>query len=209
MKATHIALALALAAPAAMAETVSYAGIPYGSNFYASDYTLTFTLNSDAFSSGDGTYIMLAYWGSLPSNGYGSNAYAFTVSGSSITLSVGVGSLTSTTDLSSATLTYNSDNNRSATLTSTSTSEAYDFSQDAEGTVYTLSVTGASGSQTVSLSVDGEVVASASYNGNMNGTSNPINAAYDNSVITLVPEPATATLGLLALGALALRRRRA
>ncbi len=208
MKTTHIVLALALAAPAAMADTVSYAGIPYGSDFYASDYTLTFTLNIDD-SSGDGTYIMLAYWGSLPSNGYGSNAYAFTVSESSITLSVGVGSLTSTSDLSSATLTYNSTSGRSATLTSTETSEAYDFSQDAEGTVYTLSVVGVSGSQTVSLSVNGEVVASASYNGNMNGTSNPINAAYDSSVITLVPEPATATLGLLALGALALRRRRA
>ncbi len=209
MKATHIALALALAAPAAMAETVSYAGIPYKENFCAADYTLTFTLNSDAFSSGDGTYIMLAYWGTRASDSYGSNAYAFTVSGSSITLSVGVGSLTSTSDLSSATLTYNSTSGRSATLTSTETSEAYDFSQDEEGTVYTLSVVGVSGSQTVSLSVDGEVVASASYNGNMNGDSNPINAAYDNSVITLVPEPATATLGLLALGALALRRRRA
>jgi hypothetical protein len=59
----------------------------------------------------------------------------------------------------------------------------------------TLSWTTAEGIQTETL---------ASYNGNMNG-----NAALTYVVNTvMIPEPATATLSLLALAGLAARRRR-
>lgn len=93
----------------------------------------------------------------------------------------------------------------------------------------TFSVKGGDGSQTATLWVNGEKVQTlAAYNGNMNNEATPMKLFFDpntvygriaitNEALTTaaqiatlanVPEPATATLSLLALSGLILRRRR-
>ncbi|WP_343028619.1 PEP-CTERM sorting domain-containing protein [Akkermansia muciniphila] len=93
----------------------------------------------------------------------------------------------------------------------------------------TLSVTGADQSQSVDVYVNGSLFDTLSYNGNMNGNRNPI-ASWINPDLTWgevkwtdetlgaeqiagfaglqVPEPASASLGILGLAVLMMRRRR-
>ena len=93
----------------------------------------------------------------------------------------------------------------------------------------TLSVTGADQSQSVDVYVNGSLLDTLSYNGNMNGNANPI-SSWINPNLTWgevkwtneklgaeqiagfaglqVPEPASASLGILGLAALMMRRRR-
>ena len=93
----------------------------------------------------------------------------------------------------------------------------------------TLAATGANQSQSVDVYVNGSLLDTLSYNGNMNGNSNPINS-WINPALTWgevkwtneklgaeqiagfaglqVPEPASASLGILGLAALMMRRRR-
>ena len=78
-----------------------------------------------------------------------------------------------------------------------------------KGVEYTLSVTGASAAMPPTLSwTDAELGTQsetlASYNGNMNGNADIVYAVNTE----MIPEPATATLSLLALAGLAARRRR-
>ena len=204
MKKTLIAL-MALAGIACGAEYT----MDKGGDLFAGAFTLTFTIPQNYAVTGD--YDILAAYYQV--NGSSSNVNAFLLnSNGTLTLNRG-GALSNTTITNDVT---------------TGTSNTSTFTTDGT-TAYTLGagdytikyLGGTNGSAEAELYLGGAVVASfTGGNHNMNGINQGAdtlqlhtNAAYnvvatDYPGMPSVPEPATATLSLLALAGLAARRRR-
>lgn len=191
-------------------DVIPSGSIPHGGNFYASDYTLSLWLDTSSFSS-DSTTALFGYYGSSSADSYGSNALYLNADGK---LGMGVGALTT----SSGAFTQ-------------SRGDVTEGSITLSGGLLniTLSVTGASGSQSVNVYINGTLFDTLSYNGNMNGDVTNINSWLNPSLSwgevkwtnealgadqvagfagLQVPEPAAASLGILGLGVLMMRRRR-
>ena len=169
-------------------------------NFWSADYVLTFTLAQD-YTLQHGGSVVAFYRGTAVNDNYGYNAITLGGTNDALTLTVGRGRVNNTLD--------------NATGIGVNTTVSYQDNMTFETTIvkgidYTLSVVGATGAMTPTLSwVDAEGIAqsltAASYNGNMNGNAADMVTAVNTE---LIPEPATATLSLLALAGLAARRRR-
>ena len=195
MKKTIIAL-LALAGMASAATTITSEWITAPStaaNFYSGNYSFQFTLD-DTFTLADSGSVLAAYWGTDSSDAYGSNAIVLGGTDGALTLTVGRGALSSTTLNATTTMTFKDK------VTFTTAIET--------GVTYTVSVTGGNQAMTPTLTWDGGTETLNSYAGNMNGHSATMNYAKNDGIAVVVPEPATATLSLLALAGLAARRRR-
>ena len=217
MKKTLIAL-MALAG-VAMAETAStvtaeFTDLPrWAANFYSDNYTLTFTLSEDFTLQNSGT-VLAAYWGTdATTSQWGANAIVLSNgSDGALTLTVGRGKMVNPDGTewenysvtTGTTFTFSGD---SASNGNPSTAVFTDAIQ--LGVTYTLSVTGAEHAMSPTLSWGEESLTGTTFTGNMAG--NPpegkniiasVNPGY------IIPEPATATLSLLALAGLAARRRR-
>lgn len=184
--------------------------IPYGGNFYASNYTISLWLDTSSLTEGTQT-TLFGYYGTNAGQSYGTNALYLM---SDAKLGMGDGNLNTSTG---------------------------SFSQDrgdvSEASVVlgggllnvTLAVTGADQSQSVDVYVNGSLLDTLSYNGNMNGNRSDIQG-WINPNLTWgeiqwtdtklsaeriagfaglqVPEPASASLGILGLAVLMMRRRR-
>ncbi len=216
MKKTLITL-MALVGMASAATTIDaqFTTVPTTEdNFWADDYVLTFTLAKEYDIATSGA-IVGAYWGTQKNNngddpGLSANAVYLTASSNgALTLNVGDGKLSSilgNTGTLDNTITFTSA--RGTTFTGVTIEK---------GVTYTLTVVGANQSMTPTLTWDGGTATAAAYNGNMNGNTATMNYGV-NPGITIevpptpetpaIPEPATATLSLLALAGLAARRRR-
>ena len=207
MKKTLIALmALASVASAGLVEdhaaiTAAFTTAPStAGNFWSADYVLTFTLAQD-YTLQHGGSVVAFYRGTATNDSHGYNAITLGGTNEALTLTVGRGRVQNTLN--------------NATGIGANTTVSYQDSVTFETTIakgveYTLSVTGGDQSMTPTLSwVDAEGMAQSltagAYNGNMNGN-NANMVSVVNTV--LIPEPATATLSLLALAGLAARRRR-
>ena len=160
-------------AATATAVTSEYLSVPVGGNFWAGDYSFSFTLTeSDLANITDGL-VLATYWGKNATDSYGSNAFYFKKDSNSgnVTLAVGTGALSAaptadfkTGSSSVPTFTVNTDNNRSITTADALTAG-----------IYSVSVVGLSGSQTVTLLKGADTIAwtnsDNSYSGNMNSGS--------------------------------------
>lgn len=184
--------------------------IPYGGNFYASSYTISLWLDTSSLTEGTQT-ALFGYYGTNAAQNSGANALYLT---SEAKLGMGEGSLNTS--------------NGSFTQNRGDVSETSVVLNGGLLNV-TLSVTGVDRSQSVDVYVNGSLFATLSYNGNMDGNRNPI-ASWINPDLTWgeikwtneklgaeqiagfaglqVPEPASASLGILGLAALMMRRRR-
>lgn len=194
----------------------------HGGNTFASDYTVSMWISTDSLKAltGNGQFLF-AYGGTLATgtDTYGSNAiqFAWDEATGQGTLTIGRGRLDQDTKV--MTFAPNAGDKKSATFAL------------GEGalTNITVAVTGANQSQTATLYVNGgEAITLDSYNGNMNGNASHwsmfLNTGVEYGQVVLadtkvtepsglralmyIPEPATATLSLLALAGLAVRRRR-
>ena len=231
MKKTLIAL-MALASVAMGAP--NDLGITTADNFYAGDYAFTFTVAENQLSAEDTSDVLGLYYGSFNANAYYSNGFVlnYNVDSGAITLSVGrgsmgnVGTAQNPSITESTTFSINGDGVSGGTFATTLV----------VGQTYTLLNVVGSGDTTCNVSlyagslnynvdgwyswseVDGAAVltpavalGTISYKGNMHGGDASTtmvsvgNSAYG---IQIIPEPATATLSLLALAGLAARRRR-
>ncbi len=184
--------------------------IPYGANFYASSYTISLWLNTSSLTEGTQT-ALFGYYGTNAAQNYGANALYLT---SDAKLGMGDGNL----NTSNGSFTQNR-------------GDVSETSVVLNGCLLnvTLSVTGADQSQSVDVYVNGSLFDTLAYNGNMNGNRNPITSWINPNLTwgevkwtdeTLgaeriagfaglqVPEPASASLGILGLAALMMRRRR-
>ncbi len=190
MKKTLIALAALAMASVASAAPYTFT-IPTGGNFYAGDYEFDFMVHDIADVSTAGTTLM-SYSGTDSGNDYGQNWYKLTLTENRlIKLTVGRGNGTTYQD--------------SATFATAIV----------VGEHYHVSCVGASGAQTVTLTpYDTTELDTANaeiadpYNGNMNGGDANTKMTVTFNQTFAIPEPATATLSLLALAGLAARRRR-
>lgn len=184
--------------------------IPHGGNFFASSYTISLWLDTSSLTEGTQT-ALFGYYGTNAAQNSGANALYLT---SEAKLGMGEGSLNTS--------------NGSFTQSRGDVSETSVVLNGGLLNV-TLSVTGADRSQSVDVYVNGSLFDTLSYNGNMNGNRNPI-ASWINPDLTWgeikwtneklsaeqiagfaglqVPEPASASLGILGLAALMMRRRR-
>lgn len=184
--------------------------IPHGGNFFASSYTISLWLDTSSLTEGTQT-ALFGYYGTNAAQDSGANALYLT---SEAKLGMGEGSLNTS--------------NGSFTQSRGDVSETSVVLNGGLLNV-TLSVTGADQSQSVDVYVNGSLFDTLSYNGNMNGNRNPI-ASWINPDLTWgeikwtneklsaeqiagfaglqVPEPASASLGILGLAALMMRRRR-
>ena len=168
-------------------------------NFWSDDYELTFTLAED-YTLQHGGSVVAFYRGEAIDNSHGYNAITLGGTNDALTLTVGRGRVFNT---------LNGATGIGANTTVTYQDKVtFDVTIE-KGVTYTLSVTGANQSMTPTLSwttaeLGTQSVAADSYAGNMNGNATIVSAV--NTV--MIPEPATATLSLLALAGLAARRRR-
>ena len=215
MKKTLIAL-MALAG-VACGETITLSTIDakfvsapaLAGNCWAGDYTFTFTLTDDYTLEGSGSVVGF-YRGSAVNDTYGYNAIVLGGSDEALTLTVGRGRAFETVDNATGI-----DADTYFTFASGATDKVTFTTQIVKGVEYTLTVTGASEAMTPTLSWGADSSETlASYNGNMNGNA-ALTCVVNTGTITKVipdtpsvPEPATATLSLLALAGLASRRRR-
>ena len=213
MKKTLIAL-MAMAGMA-FGETITITGLEaeytvapvVAGNCWSADYTFTFTLTDD-FTMEDFGTVLGFYRGTAVNDTYGYNAIVLGGSDEALTLTIGRGRAYDTVDNATgidADTTFTFAGGAKDKVTFTTTIQ--------KGVEYTLSVTGGNQSMTPTLTWDGGSETLASYEGNMNGNAaftvvvNP--GTITKEVATpAVPEPATATLSLLALAGLASRRRR-
>ncbi len=219
MKKTIITLAAFAAACSGMVSAAITAGPDYGGNFWISDFDFTFEITEEQIAemTSGTTYTLAAYWGTDAANWAGANIFTLTTSDNGIVLTAGRGGVTTSTTDGVTTATWKSwdtDNSQYKVVYTGLTAG-----------VYTLNTTGESGKQTVSLlDSDGSTLAGGiTYNGNMNGDDSTPQSYFNTDfevkpVVTpgepgeggsaAIPEPATATLSLLALAGLAARRRR-
>ena len=210
MKKTLIAL-MALAGIACGAETLTGITAQFttppttADDYWVNDYVFEFTLTEDYTLSDFGS-VLAVYWGDQATNstageGYSCGAIYLTESNGVLTLNIGDG------------ITNENLSNVDITSTTTFTNQrgtTFSTVEIQTGVTYTLSVTGANQDMTPTLTWEGESVTAAVFNGNMNGgNSGNATTNYKVNVGTVtIPEPATATLSLLALAGLAARRRR-
>ncbi len=189
MKKTLITLA-ALAASVASAAVDPGFIVETAGNFYSGSYTLKFLIH-DADDVSDAGTTLASYWGDNATAQAGQNWFTLTNTVDGITLGVGRGNGT----------TYYNGESISTFGTTLSV-----------GTIYSVTSSGGSGGQNLSLyegaDTTGTAIATLRYNANMTdgGASTIMNTSF-NKTFT-IPEPTTATLSLLALAGLAARRRR-
>ena len=223
MKKTLIAL-MALAGVAMGANELN---VPTAGPFYAGDFMFSFTVTEDMLSAENTNDVLAAYWGDYNA-AYGLNVNAFVLNYATegenvgaITLNVGDGTMASwgTGDTLTSDTTFTS--GRGASFATTLN----------VGSTYSVVNVGAKERQTVSLyegslkytesgwcsvittsgtitEVPAVALETVTYNGNMNGSSTMKSVGNASYNVQIVPEPATATLSLLALAGLAARRRR-
>ena len=169
-------------------------------DFWAGNYVLTFTLAAD-YSLEDGGSVVAFYRGSAVNDTYGYNAIVLGGTNEALTLTIGRGRAYNTVSDGTGI-------NAGTTFTfANAADDKVTFATSIErGVEYTLSVTGGDQAMTPTLTWDGGSEALTSYKGNMNGNADLTYAVNPGS--RPIPEPATATLSLLALAGLAARRRR-
>lgn len=184
--------------------------IPYGGNFYASNYTISLWLDTSSLTEGTQT-TLFGYYGTNAGESHGTNALYLTTDAK---LGMGDGNL-----------------NTSTGSFSQNRGDVSETPVVLEGGLLnvTLAVTGANQSQSVEVYVNGSLLDTLSYNGNMNGNRTDIQG-WINPNLTWgeiqwtdtklsaeqiagfaglqVPEPASASLGILGLAVLMMRRRR-
>ncbi|MGN0834445.1 MAG: beta strand repeat-containing protein [Candidatus Spyradosoma sp.] len=139
-------------------------------NFWSADYGLTFNFTNELIKTldADTSYVVAAYWGNGSAGSPNANAVVLNYSASSDawTLQIGRGTLSSYTGTIDGDSTFNF-----------STSSIFSQTITAD-TTYTLSVTGATGAMTPTLSWgDDGTETLSSYNGNMNGDVTTMNSA--------------------------------
>ena len=169
-----------------------------GGDFWAGDYVLTFTLAAD-YSLEHGGSVVAFYRGSAVNDPYGYNAITLGGTNEALTLTIGRGRANDTVDGATGI-----DAGTTFTFASAADDKVTFATTIERGVEYTLSVTGGNQAMTPTLTWAGGSETLASYKGNMNGNADltyVVNTEY-------IPEPATATLSLLALAGLAARRRR-
>ena len=217
MKKTLIAL-MALAGVACGASTIDAQWVTApatAGDFYAGAWTFTFTLD-ETYTIADSGYILGAWWSPKPSqDNVGSNAIYLTETEGVLTLKVGRGSLNNTDLDKTTTFTQFNDGSSDYVVRS----EAIE-----RGVTYTLTATLTKkdsdkvGMLTISDNIGGTWTAetgdTAWYKNNMsgaggNGANQSMDYGVNSGVAVVIPEPATATLSLLALAGLCARRRRA
>ncbi len=188
--------------------------VPVGGNFCAGDYSISLWLDTTSLNTGSAT-TLFGYLSTKPNSAYGANALVWNADGK---LMMADGNLNTSTGA------FNS-NRGDTSENALSVGDKINI---------TLSSVGASGDngQNVSVYVNGSLFDTLVYNGNMNnstsgylgtwintdlvwGTIQTNEGALDASQIAdfinpaPIPEPATASLSLLGLAALMMRRRRA
>ena len=194
-------------------------------DFGAGDYTFSFSIDkadvvytaAETVSSLKGGEV-LALYGTYSGTEYYTNGYVLDVIDGAITLSVGRGSLSGLPDGTSPLLpTTNfsiSSDGVSGGLFMSDTNVPLTLEINQKYVIKsTHSIDGRSVMQSVSIYKDGsnDALATVNYKGNMSGgkSSTKIAVWGNTSYNVTIPEPATATLSLLALAGLAARRRRA
>ncbi len=173
-------------------------------NCWSADYVLTFTLAAD-YSLENGGSVVAFYRGTAVNDGYGYNAIVLGGTNEALTLTIGRGRAFDTVDNATGI-----DADTTFTFAAAADDKVTFATTIERGVEYTLSVAGGDQAMTPTLTwgVDG-VETLASYKGNMNGNAALTYAVNTQYISTqIVPEPATATLSLLALAGLAARRRR-